>query len=63
MERRRLAEDWLRNACATMTPVASLLAHLAPSIAHYAAPEIIQGQLYGVEVDVWSCGAILYVFV
>lgn len=29
-------------------------------IAHYAAPEIISGQLYGNEVDVWSAGAILY---
>ncbi|KAF8306917.1 Pkinase-domain-containing protein, partial [Clavulina sp. PMI_390] len=40
--------DWLKTGCGTP---------------HYAAPEIIQGQLYGVEVDVWSSGAILYVMV
>jgi serine/threonine protein kinase len=29
---------------------------------HYAAPEIISGKLYvGAEVDVWSCGVILFV--
>lgn len=58
--------DWLKTGCGTRTltttPFVPLIAHLAPSIAHYAAPEIIQGQLYGVEVDVWSCGAILYAF-
>lgn len=37
----------------------SLIFHRGP--AHYAAPEIILGHLYGVEVDVWSCGAILSV--
>jgi len=27
---------------------------------NYAAPEVISGQLYAAEVDVWSCGVILF---
>lgn len=57
--------DWLKTGCGTRafatTPSVLYIAD-PPPIAHYAAPEIINAQLYGVEVDVWSCGAILYVF-
>ncbi|ETO13665.1 hypothetical protein RFI_23704 [Reticulomyxa filosa] len=28
--------------------------------AHYAAPEVLENQSYGIEVDIWSLGVIIY---
>mmetsp|Transcript_1250 Transcript_1250/g.1684 ORF Transcript_1250/g.1684 Transcript_1250/m.1684 type:complete len:396 (-) Transcript_1250:1476-2663(-) len=37
------------------------LMHLACGTPGYVAPEVLRGQLYGKEVDMWSIGVILYI--
>jgi len=39
------------------------LMHLACGTPGYVAPEVLRGQLYGKEVDMWSIGVILYILV
>jgi serine/threonine protein kinase len=39
------------------------LMHLACGTPGYVAPEVLRGQFYGKEVDMWSIGVILYILV
>ena len=36
-------------------------AHIVARSPSYVAPEIIKKYKYGVEVDMWSCGVIVYI--